>query len=68
MADEITAKLGCAVVQKSDNVVINIIMADPGDNPQEGCFLVPRKLNQHCGIGWVWNGTDFVDPNASTSE
>ena len=60
----------CAVVQYSDNVVINIIMADPAkDQPPIGCFLVDIT-DIPCGIGWIYDpatGT-FTDPNPPPPE
>jgi hypothetical protein len=55
----------CAVVQISDGLVVNIIMADPSDVPPENCQLIEILPDQMCDIGWYYNGTDFIDPNAS---
>lgn len=49
----------CAVVQSSDNIVINKIVADITDIPQEGCFLVSCD-GLECDIGWVYNGLSFI--------
>lgn len=55
----------CAVIQYSDNVVINIIVADPTDPAPDGCFLIGLSDGEPCGIGWIYDpatGT-FTDPN-----
>ena len=55
----------CAVVQISDGLVVNIIIASPNDIPPENCQLVEILPDQMRDIGWYYNGTDFIDPNAS---
>jgi hypothetical protein len=58
----------CAVVRNEDNVVINKIIAEPTDLPQDGCYLVLIPEGSMCDMGWVWDGSNFVDPNASAAE
>lgn len=54
----------CAVCNLSDNVVINIIMADPNVDPApDGTFLVGIQDGVECDIGWIWDGTTFINPN-----
>lgn len=53
----------CAVVQLSDGLVINIVIAQPSDEPPIGCELIEIMADQPCNIGWYWNGVEFVDPN-----
>lgn len=56
----------CAVVQYSDNVVVNIILADPTDTPPDGCFLVAVSDDQFLDIGWIYDpetGTFSPPPN-----
>jgi hypothetical protein len=48
----------CAVID-SNNVVINIIVAEVTDVPPEGCTLVAIPF---CGIGYTWDGTNFIPP------
>ena len=48
----------CAVVN-ADNVVVNIIVADPTDTPPEGCFLVGLP---EWDIGYIWTGEQFIPP------
>lgn len=53
-----------AVCNLSDNVVINVIMADPAvDIAPDGAFLVEIKDGVMCDIGWIWNGSIFINPN-----
>jgi hypothetical protein len=47
----------CAVIQ--DNVVVNIIVAEPTDIPPEGCILVELPI---CDIGYTWDGKRFNPP------
>lgn len=55
----------CAVVQIGDNVVVNIIVADPTDPAPINCFLVGLESGQDCGIGWIYDPATntFTDPN-----
>jgi hypothetical protein len=48
----------CAVVD-ANNLVVNIIVANPTDTPPEGCILIPLYT---CDIGWSWDGTTFNPP------
>jgi hypothetical protein len=54
----------CAVVQNSDNLVVNIIIADPSDPPQDGCFLIDIDSKPYVDIGWFYNPAtgDFYPP------
>lgn len=45
----------CAVVQKSDNQVVNIIMATPEDIPPEGTYLIALEEGQFMDIGCYYN-------------
>lgn len=49
-----------AVVQQSDGLVVNIIVADEGDSPPVGCSFIPAE---YCSPGWIWDGQQFYDPN-----
>lgn len=51
-----------AVVQIIDGLVINIIVADANDLPQDGCELISLD-DKYANIGWHWDGQKFVDPN-----
>jgi hypothetical protein len=52
----------CAVIN-TENLIVNIIMAEPIDLAPQGCFLVGVEEDVFCDIGWSWDGTSFVDPN-----
>lgn len=55
----------CAVVQTSDNIVVNIIIADASvDPPPGGCFLVDIDNYPYCQIGWIYDPVmiDFRPP------
>ena len=45
-----------------------MIIAEPTDPSPEGCELILVPPDMPCGIGWVWNGTNFIDPNPPTQE
>jgi len=49
----------CAVVQISDGVVINKIIAEVTDLAPDGCQLILID-NVVCDIGWTWNGATFI--------
>lgn len=57
----------CAVVQYSDNVVVNKIVAEITDLAPGGCFLI-KIDGVMCDIGWVWNGIEFINPNPPSGE
>lgn len=54
-----------AVVDRSTNIVVNVIMADAStDLPPDGCVLVDVD-HLACEIGWVYDPVliDFRNPN-----
>lgn len=53
----------CAVCRIADNVVVSIIMAQPSDPAQDGCFHVGLLDDQLCDHGWIYDGTGFYNPN-----
>ena len=58
--------MNSAVVQNSNNTVVNIIMADPThDLAPEGCILVALPDDSPVTLGWVYNSStkQFTDPN-----
>ena len=57
-----------AVCQLSDNVVVNVIIAEVTDQAFEGTQFIEIKDGIWCGIGAVWNGTDFTNPNPPQQE
>lgn len=50
----------CAVVQTSDNVVVNVIVADKTDPAPEGCVLIELTEDEFVDIGWIY------DPSTNT--
>ena len=52
----------CAVID-ANNLVVNIIMAEPTDLAPQGCFLIGINDGVFCDIGWSWDGANFIDPN-----
>jgi len=56
----------CAVVQLTDTIIINIIVAEPSDIPPEGCELIetPDTFGNYAQIGGTWNGEMFVPPES----
>jgi hypothetical protein len=53
----------CALVELSTNLVINLIIADPSVDPSpDGFILISLSDEDPVGIGWTWDGTDFVEP------
>jgi hypothetical protein len=51
----------CAVID-SNNVVVNIIVAEVTDPPPEGCTLVEIPF---CDIGYTWDGVRFNPPQVN---
>jgi hypothetical protein len=46
----------CALVQNSDNTVINLIVADPSIDPApEGCTLVGIPDDSPVTFGWIYD-------------
>jgi len=58
-----------AVVRQSDNVCVNIIIAEASSPPPEGCFLIDVD-HTPCDIGWIYDAVvnDFVNPNPPEPE
>jgi len=51
-----------AVVDSASGLVTNLIVADARLDPAPvGCELVDAT-NKSCGIGWYWNGSNFIGP------
>lgn len=64
LEDEITMT-NAAVVEDTTNVVVNVIVANEnGDQPPNDCYLVNIPDGYPCSIGWFWDGTSFIQPNA----
>ena len=61
----------CAVVQNSDNIVVNLIMADPSVDPApEGTTLVSLPDDSPVSMGWIYDPATgrFTDPNPPQEE
>lgn len=56
----------CAVVQTFNNVVLNVIVADPSVDPApESTIFVGLPDDSSVSIGWIYDPTtgQFTDPN-----
>jgi hypothetical protein len=59
----------CALVQNSNETVVNMIVADPAVDPApEGYTIVGLPEGSPVTFGWIYNPTDgtFTDPNPPT--
>lgn len=52
----------CAVCQQITGLVVNVIVADQSDPAPENCFLVVIPEGVMAGIGWTWDGQQFIAP------
>lgn len=57
----------CAVLD-SNNVVVNLIVADPADSPPSGFTLVFKPDNVFVDLGYTWNGVNFLDKEGNVSQ
>lgn len=57
-----------AVVQISDNVVINKIVAEPTAPAYDGTYFVEILDGVMCDMGWIWDGSVFINPNPPVEE
>lgn len=56
--------MNAAVVDDQTNIVLNKIVADAATDPApDGTYLVNIPDGVMCDIGWLWDGTNFIDPN-----
>jgi hypothetical protein len=55
----------CAVVDSTTGLVISIIVCEPTDPAPDGTYLVeyPDADGNYAGIGYFWNGVNFINPN-----
>jgi hypothetical protein len=51
----------CAVCRLADGLVINLIIAEPTDEPPYGCQLIEVPEGTPCDLSWTWDGTQFID-------
>lgn len=52
----------CFVIDKTTNIVVNKIVADPTDLSPEGTFLVELVGSVQADIGWTFNEGVFTPP------
>lgn len=52
----------CAVCRNDDGLVVNIIIAEPDDPPQEGCQIIGLEDGEMCDIGAVYVAPDADAP------
>jgi hypothetical protein len=52
-----------AVCQTSDNVVVNVILAEVTDPAYPNTYFIEILDGVWCDIGAIWNGTEFFNPN-----
>ena len=45
----------CAVVETSNNIVVNIIICDPSDSPPLNCILIDIDTMTYVDIGWIYD-------------
>jgi len=56
----------CAVVQITDGLVVNKIVAEVTDIAPDGCNLIAiDEIN--CDIGWVWDGISFISQSTESN-
>lgn len=54
----------CALINEQTSIVENLIMADPMTDPAPtGYFLLELEDTNPASIGWLWNGTELMDPS-----
>lgn len=61
----------CAVVEYASNIVVNMIICSPSDEPPESCFLVDVDQHPEVDIGWIYDpstGTFDPPPETQTEE
>lgn len=59
----------CALIENTTSNVVNVIIADPSVDPApEGHTIIGIPDDSPVSIGWVYDGTDFVDPNPPVVE
>lgn len=51
-----------AYIDSNTNIVINVFVGPPSDNPPDGYQYIEIQEGVIVGPGWTWNGTDFINP------
>jgi hypothetical protein len=54
----------CAYIDKASGVVLNLIIASPTDPVPEDIILIEVPEGTSVSLGWVWNGSIFINPEA----
>ena len=51
-----------ALIDKTSNIVLNVIEWDGVTDyqPPDGMFVNP--IGDRGGIGWIWNGSEWIEP------
>lgn len=58
-----------ALIENLTNTVVNVIVADPAvDAAPEDHSLILLPDDSPVSIGWLYNGSQFVDPNPPVIE
>lgn len=58
----------CALINLTTNVVENIILANPAEDPApEGFAIIDLSDTPQVTFGWYWDGTSFTNPNAEVA-
>lgn len=58
-----------ALIDNSTNIVTNVIMADPSVDPSpDGFFMIALPDDSPVSIGWLYDGSQFIDPNPPVIE
>lgn len=57
----------CALIRIADNIVVNLIVADPVNDPAPfGCVIVGLADGSQVSIGWLYNPVtnEFTNPES----
>lgn len=54
----------CAVIDLN-NMAVNLIIANSSSVPPDGCQLIDLQEGQPFDIGWIWDGSTFIEPENS---
>lgn len=58
-----------ALIDNSTNIVENVIVADPSVDPApDGHYMIALPDDSQVSIGWLYDGSQFIDPNPPIDE
>jgi hypothetical protein len=57
-----------AVVRMEDNVVDNLILGTEDTIAPDNCYLIEIVDELWADLGWVWDGSQFINPNPVVEE